>query len=61
MLSIYVQIHETSPGSLRGIRKNVQLSIKINNTNPSSYYNDFGVGKSMLVYTFFLTIVTNSY
>ncbi|KAL9558374.1 hypothetical protein PS6_001341 [Mucor atramentarius] len=45
MLSIYVQIHETSPGSLRGIRKNVQLSIKINNTNPSSYYNDFGVGK----------------
>lgn len=48
MLSIYVQIHETSPGSLRGIRKNVQLSIKINNTNPSSYYNDFGVGKSRL-------------
>ncbi|CAO3630279.1 unnamed protein product [Mucor fragilis] len=47
MLSIYVQIHETSPGSLRGIRKNVQLSIKINNTNPSSYYNDFGVGKRL--------------
>ncbi|KAG2230698.1 hypothetical protein INT48_006915 [Thamnidium elegans] len=45
MLSIYVQIHETSPGSLRGIRKNVQLALKINNTNPSSYYNDFGVGK----------------
>ena len=53
MLSIYVQIHETSPGSLRGIRKNVQLSIKINNTNPSSYYNDFGVGKSMFTCIFF--------
>ncbi|KAI7896598.1 uncharacterized protein EV154DRAFT_547250 [Mucor mucedo] len=47
MLSIYVQIHETSPGSLRGIRKNVQLTLKINNTNPSSYYNDFGVGKRL--------------
>ncbi|KAI9365239.1 hypothetical protein BD770DRAFT_378098 [Pilaira anomala] len=47
MLSIYVQIHETSPGSLRGIRKNVQLALKINNTNPSSYYNDFGVGKRL--------------
>ncbi|CEP14884.1 hypothetical protein [Parasitella parasitica] len=47
MISVFVQIHETSPGSLRGIRKNVQLSIKINNTNPSSYYNDFGVGKRL--------------
>lgn len=46
MLSVYVQMHETSPGSLRGVRKNVQLALKINNTNPSSYYNDFGVGKS---------------
>jgi hypothetical protein len=46
MLSIFVQLHETSPGSLRGIRKQVQLTLKINNTNPSSYYNDFGAGKS---------------
>ncbi|KAI8883031.1 hypothetical protein K501DRAFT_333651 [Backusella circina FSU 941] len=47
MLSIFVQLHETSPGSLRGIRKQVQLTLKINNTNPSSYYNDFGAGKRL--------------
>lgn len=45
MLSLFVKLHETSPGSLRGIRKKVQLILKVHNTNPSNYYNDFGVGK----------------
>lgn len=49
MLSIHIQLHETFSGSLRGIRENVQLTLKINNTNPSSYYNDFGVGKSIVI------------
>ena len=47
MLSLFVKLHETGYGSLRGIRKKVTLTLKVNNTNPSNYYNDFGVGKSM--------------
>ncbi|KAG2218185.1 hypothetical protein INT45_003611 [Circinella minor] len=47
MLSLFVKLHETGYGSLRGIRKKVTLTLKVNNTNPSNYYNDFGVGKRL--------------
>ncbi|ORZ02551.1 hypothetical protein BCR43DRAFT_13249 [Syncephalastrum racemosum] len=47
MLSLFVKMHETTPGCLRGVRKKIQLTLKVHNTNPTNYYNDFGVGKRL--------------
>ncbi|KAI8375925.1 uncharacterized protein BYT42DRAFT_368127 [Radiomyces spectabilis] len=48
MVSVFVKLHGDSPDALRGIKRLVQLTLKINNTNPtSSYYHDFSPGKRL--------------
>ncbi|KAI9311576.1 hypothetical protein BX666DRAFT_1996463 [Dichotomocladium elegans] len=47
-LSLFLELQDTGPGSLKGIRKRVAVTFKVNNTNPSNYNTyDFGVARKL--------------